>query len=79
MIIFHQDNYSPTYITSMHEAEELMRNRNVDAILRIPSNFSTNLYNQRGSVQLILNGLMDLQINKFLQFVENMNMVHLME
>lgn len=48
--------FSPKYITSMHEAEELMRNRNVDAILRIPSNFSTNLYNQRGSVQLILNG-----------------------
>ena len=49
--------FSPTYVTSMYEAEELMDKRKVDAILRIPSDFSENLYKQKGSVQLILYGV----------------------
>ena len=49
--------FSPMYVKSMHEADILMRSRSVDAILRVPSNFSKNLYNQSASVQLILNGI----------------------
>lgn len=32
--------FAPIYVTSMHEAKELMDNRDVDAIIRIPSDFS---------------------------------------
>ncbi|WP_308008120.1 ABC transporter permease [uncultured Fusobacterium sp.] len=49
--------FSPTYVTSMHEAEKMMDERNVDAILRIPSDFSESLYRQESSVQLILYGV----------------------
>lgn len=49
--------FSPTYVTSMHEAEKMIDKRNVDAILRIPSDFSENLYRQESSVQLILYGV----------------------
>lgn len=49
--------FSPTYVTSMHEAEKMMDERNADAILRIPSDFSESLYRQESSVQLILYGV----------------------
>lgn len=41
----------------MHEAKELMDNRDVDAIIRIPSDFSKNLYTRGSSMQLILYGV----------------------
>ena len=49
--------FSPIYVTSMHEAKKLMDNRDVDAIIRIPSDFSKNLYNGGSSMQLILYGV----------------------
>ena len=49
--------FSPTYVTSMHEAEKMIDERNVDAILRIPSDFSESLYRQESSIQLILYGV----------------------
>lgn len=49
--------FYPTYVTSMHEAEKMIDERNVDAILRIPSDFSENLYRQESSIQLILYGV----------------------
>jgi ABC-2 type transport system permease protein len=49
--------FSPLYVTSMHEAQELMDNRKADAIIRIPSDFSENLYKQKASMQLILYGV----------------------
>ncbi len=49
--------FSPTYVTSMHEAQKMIDERNVDAILRIPSDFSESLYRQESSIQLILYGV----------------------
>lgn len=49
--------FSPTYVTSMHEAEKMIDERRVDAILRIPSDFSESLYRQESSIQLILYGV----------------------
>lgn len=49
--------FAPIYVTSMHEAKELMDNRDVDAIIRIPSDFSKNLYTCGSSMQLILYGV----------------------
>ena len=36
--------FSPKYVTSMREAEILMHERQIDAILVIPSNFMANFY-----------------------------------
>ena len=49
--------FSPIYVTSMYEAVELMEDRKVDAVLKIPSDFSENLYKQKSSIQLILYGV----------------------
>ncbi|MDU1911671.1 ABC transporter permease [Fusobacterium sp.] len=49
--------FSPTYVTSMHEAEKMIDGRNVEAIIRIPSDFSESLYRQESSIQLILYGV----------------------
>ena len=49
--------FAPIYVTSMHEAKELMDNRDVDAIIRIPSDFSKNVYTRGSSMQLILYGV----------------------
>ncbi len=49
--------FDPYYMTSMHEAEELMRDRKVDAIIRVPPDFTRALYSQRGKVQVILHGI----------------------
>ena len=49
--------FSPIYVTSMYEAVELMDDRKVDAVLKVPSDFSENLYKQKSSIQLILYGV----------------------
>lgn len=49
--------FSPTYVTSMYEAQKMIDERNVDAVLRIPSDFSESLYRQESSIQLILYGV----------------------
>lgn len=51
------DYFEPIYTTSMHQAEKLMDNRKSDAILRIPSDFSENLYKGKSTMQLILYGV----------------------
>lgn len=51
------DYFEPIYTTSMHQAEKLMDNRKSDAILRIPSDFSENLYKGKSAIQLILYGV----------------------
>lgn len=48
--------FDPRYVTSLHEAEELMQQRRVDAIIHVPPNFTEALYAQRGQVQVILYG-----------------------
>ena len=49
--------FSPRQADSMHEAEELMRRREVDAILRIRNDFSANLAAGSAPVQLVVHGI----------------------
>lgn len=51
------DYIEPKYVTSMHEAEAMMNRRKVDAILRIPSDFSQQLYRGGSRLQIILWGV----------------------
>ncbi len=48
---------APSWIRSMAEAEHLMRIGKVDAILRVPADFSRRLSAGEGQLQLILNGV----------------------
>lgn len=48
--------FSPTLLGSMHEAELLMRERRVDAIVRLPGDFSRRLAAGDARVQLIVQG-----------------------
>lgn len=48
--------FQPRYVTSMHEAEQLMQQRSVDAIIRVPPDFTEQLYAQNAKVQVILYG-----------------------
>lgn len=50
------DYIAPRYVTTMAEAEALMRGRQVDGIVRIPSDFSRQLAQGRGTVQLVVHG-----------------------
>lgn len=49
--------FAPYYAPSMKEAVALMEGRTVDAILRVPSDFTESLYQQRANVQIILYGV----------------------
>jgi ABC-2 type transport system permease protein len=47
---------APVLLGSMHDAEELMRERKVDGIVRVPSDFSRSLATGNARVQLIVHG-----------------------
>jgi ABC-2 type transport system permease protein len=47
---------SPVIVASMHDAERLMRARRVDAIVRVPNDFSRRLAAGNAEVQLLLHG-----------------------
>ena len=49
--------FSPRYVTSMREAEELLKKRDVDAILRTSSDFDSQFAKGNAEVQLILHGV----------------------
>lgn len=49
--------FSPRYVASMREAEELLRKREVDAILRTGSDFDSRYERGDAKVQLILHGV----------------------
>ena len=48
--------YSPKYVFSMREAENLMHERKIEAILRVPPTFSADLMRGGAKLQLILYG-----------------------
>ncbi|MDR0776412.1 MAG: ABC transporter permease [Azonexus sp.] len=50
------DYIEPTYVLAMSDAEGLMRARQVDAIVRIPVDFSYRLAQGNATVQLVLHG-----------------------
>jgi ABC-2 type transport system permease protein len=47
---------SPVVVSSMHDAERLMLARKVDAIVRIPNDFSRRLVARNAQVQLLVHG-----------------------
>lgn len=49
--------FSPRYVASMREAEELLKKRDVDAILRTSSDFDSQFAKGNAEVQLILHGV----------------------
>jgi len=51
------DYLSPIWLHSMPEAEAMIRAGEADAILRVPADFTANLAQGRGTLQLILNGV----------------------
>ena len=51
------DYFSPRYVTSMHEANQLMKARKADVILQVPPDFSKRLHQRDSSLQLILYGV----------------------
>ncbi|BEU87598.1 ABC transporter permease [Selenomonas sp. TAMA-11512] len=48
--------FSPYYVTSRHEAEELMEERAVSAMLIVPSDFSEKRARGEAELQILLNG-----------------------
>jgi ABC-2 type transport system permease protein len=48
---------APTWVTSMAEAEQMIRAGESDAILRVPGDFSSRLAAGDGQLQLLLNGV----------------------
>jgi ABC-2 type transport system permease protein len=51
------DYFEPRYVTSMHEAKELMEQRKADVILYIPSDFTKKLASNEAKMQAILYGV----------------------
>jgi ABC-2 type transport system permease protein len=49
--------FSPVTLTSMHDAEELMLDRQVDGIVYLSSDFTRNLAAGRATIQLLVNGV----------------------
>ena len=49
--------FSPRYVPSMHDAEELLKKREVDAILRTAGDFDSRFAKGDAKVQLILHGV----------------------
>jgi ABC-2 type transport system permease protein len=47
---------SPVMLGSMHEAEQLMRERRVDGIVRVPGDFSRRLAAGDGRIQVVVHG-----------------------
>ena len=64
------DYFDPRYVTSMQEAEKLMQERKVDAIIRVPPDFTQSLYAQRGKVQVILYGTDSTTANMVRGYIE---------
>ncbi len=51
------DYFEPTYATNRQDAEKLLLDRKVNVIIDIPSDFSTAVYEGRGRIQVILDGV----------------------
>lgn len=64
------DYFDPRYVTSMQEAEKLMQERKVDAIIRVPPDFTQSLYAKRGKVQVILYGTDSTTANMVRGYIE---------
>lgn len=64
------DYFSPQFVTSFKEAELLMGQRQVDAILTIPPDFSEKLQQRNAKLQLIIYGVNTTTANSVKGYVE---------
>ncbi len=64
------DYFNPRYVTSMQEAEKLMQQCQVDAIIRVPPDFTQALYAQNAKVQVILYGTDSTTANMVRGYIE---------
>ncbi|ORU00639.1 ABC transport system, permease component YbhS [Anaerovibrio sp. JC8] len=62
--------FSPHFVTSFKEAEKLMGQRQVDAILTVPPDFSEKLQKRKGNLQLIIYGVNTTTANSVKGYVE---------
>jgi ABC-2 type transport system permease protein len=60
--------FAPVVVASMHEGEALLMARKVDAIIRIPSDFSSQLYAGRARAQVIVHGTVASRASIILNF-----------
>ena len=49
--------FSPTYVTSFKEAEQMMTDRKVNAIIDVPSDFAARLHEGNAKMLLVLDGV----------------------
>lgn len=63
--------FAPRYTTSMRQAEQMMVSRQAEAIIRVPVDFTENLYQGRAKVQLIVRGTESVTANMLQGYVES--------
>lgn len=63
--------FETRYVTSMREAEELLRARKIEAIIRVPPAFTESLQQKRARVQLIVRGTDSVTANMVQGYVES--------
>ena len=51
------DYFSPQYVTNRQEAEQLLIDRKVSVVIDVPPDFAASLYEGRGKIQVILDGV----------------------
>lgn len=68
--------FSPRWTPSLHEAEELMHRREVDAILHLPSDFDSRYEKNRAEAQLIVHGVDSTTGTLISQYVSGLLNLH---
>jgi ABC-2 type transport system permease protein len=63
--------FAPVMLASMHDAEELMRKREVDAIVRVPSDFTRRKAAGQGRIQLLAHGADAGRANIIINYVQS--------
>lgn len=68
--------FAPRWATSLHEAEELMHRREVDAILHLPADFDSRYVKRRAEAQLIVHGVDSTTSTLIGQYVNGLLALH---
>ncbi len=64
------DYIDPYYVKSMKQAEQMLLDRSVDAIIRVPTNFATALHRGNAQVQVIVYGPEAVNANTIRGYIE---------
>ena len=68
--------FAPRWTTSLHEAEELMHRREVDAILHLPADFDRQYAKRQAEAQLIVHGVDSTTCTLIGQYVNGLLALH---